>query len=73
MADLLRALEKKYEGDIAVHTANIQVYQENPSGIGEHPEIVQALDAEVSKLTDAIDKLKAIKGLLHPSVKTLVE
>jgi hypothetical protein len=49
------------------------VYQENPSGIGEHPEIVQALDAEVSKLTDAIDKLKAIKGLLHPSVKTLVE
>ena len=50
MADLLRALEKKYEGDIAVHTANIQVYQENPSGIGEHPEIVQALDAEVSKL-----------------------
>ena len=27
MADLLRALEKKYEGDIAVHTANIMVYQ----------------------------------------------
>lgn len=73
MADLLRALQKKYEGDIAVHTANISVYQENPSGIGEHPEIVQALDSEVAKLTDAMDKLKAIKGLLHPTVKTLVE
>jgi hypothetical protein len=73
MADLLRALEKKYEGDIAVHTANIQVYNESPAGIGEHPEIVQALDLEVAKLADAQDKLQAIKKLLHPTVKHLAE
>ena len=30
MADLLRALEKKLEGDIAVHSANAMVYQSNP-------------------------------------------
>ena len=73
MADLLRALEKKYEGDIAVHTANIQVYNEKPAGIGEHPEIVQALDSEVAKLADAQDKLKAVKNLLHPTKSTLTE
>ena len=73
MADLIRALEKKYEGDIAVHTANIQVYQSRPAGIGEHPEIVQALDLEVSKLADAQDKLEAVKNLLHPSRNTLTE
>ena len=43
MADVLRALEKKYEGDIAVHTTNIQVYQENPAGIGEHSDIEPGL------------------------------
>ena len=73
MADILRALEKKYEGDIAVHTANIQVYQQNPAGIGEHSDIIQTLDLEVEKLADAKDKLNAVQQLLFPSRKTLVE
>jgi hypothetical protein len=73
MADLLRALEKKYEGDIAVHTANISVYQSNPAGIGEHSDIIQTLDLEVEKLADAKDKLNAVQQLLFPSRKTLVE
>jgi hypothetical protein len=49
------------------------VYQSNPTGIGEHPDIVQALEMEVEKLADAQDKLKSVKELLHPSKKTLVE
>jgi len=73
MADLLRALEKKLEGDIAVHTANCMVYQSNPTGIGEHPEIVQALETEIDKLADAQDKLKTVKELLHPTPKHLAE
>ena len=73
MADLLRALEKKYEGDIAVHTANVQVYLENPAGIGEHPDVVHAMDEEISKLAEAQDKLSTVKELLHPTRKTLVE
>jgi len=73
MADLLRALVKKYEGDIAVHTANISVYQSNPAGIGEHSDLVQTIDLEVEKLADAKDKLNAVKELLHPQRKTLVE
>lgn len=73
MADILRALIKKYEGDIAVHTANISVYQQNPAGIGEHPDIVSAVDELVGQLADAQDKLKSVKELLHPQRKTLVE
>ena len=73
MADILNALVKKYEGDIAVHTANISVYQQNPAGIGEHPDIVSAVDELVGQLADAQDKLKSVKELLHPQRKTLVE
>ena len=73
MADILGALVKKYEGDIAVHTANISVYQTNPAGIGEHPDVVAAVDELVGQLADAQDKLKSVKELRHPSRKTLVE
>jgi hypothetical protein len=73
MTDLLRALEKRYEGDIAVATANIEVYQSNPVGIGEHPDVVAAMDMEVTKLADAEDKLETVKNLLHPTKSTLTE
>lgn len=73
MSDLLRALEKKYEGDVAVHTANIMVYQSNPAGIGEHPDIVQSMDSEVDKLAEAKDKLATVRELLFPTRKTLAE
>ncbi len=73
MADILGALVKKYEGDIAVHTANISVYQSNPAGIGEHPDVVAAVDELVGQLADAQDKLKSVKELQHPVRKTLVE
>ena len=73
MPDILGALVKKYEGDIAVHIANISVYQSNPAGIGEHPDVVSAVDELVGQLADAQDKLKSVKELRHPSRKTLVE
>ena len=63
MADILRALEKKYEGDIAVATANISVYQSNPAGIGEHPDVVGAIDMEIEKMATADEKLQAVRGL----------
>ena len=60
---LLDALSKKYEGDIAIAQANIKVYMANPAGIGEHPEVVQAIDMEVEKLATADEKLQTIKNL----------
>ena len=58
---LLEALCKKLEGDVAMAHANIKSYERNVVGIGEHPEIVQAIEMEVAKLAEAEDKLEAIK------------
>ena len=58
---LLDALRKKYEGEIAAANANINVYITNPAGIGEHPNLVAAVDSEIEKLTDATDKLSILK------------
>ena len=42
--ELLEALEIQYRGNIASARANVRVYLENPAGIGEHPDVVQAID-----------------------------
>ena len=49
MNPLLEALCKKLEGEIAMAKANIQVYQTNPAGIGEHPDLVEAIETQVEK------------------------
>ena len=58
---LLEALCKKLEGDIAVAWANVKASERNVVGIGEHPEIVQAIETEVEKIAHAEDKLEAIR------------
>ena len=58
--EILKALRKRYEADVAAAIANIEVYNENPAGIGEHADIVSAVDCEVVKLTNAVDKIEAL-------------
>ena len=58
---LLEALSKKLEGEIAVYKANILTYTRNSVGIGEHPEIVEAIEVQIAKLAEAEDKLGVIK------------
>ena len=62
---LLSALAKKLIGDIAIAKANIQVYQNQSVGIGEHPEVVQAIEMEVAKMAEAQDKLDTVNQLLN--------
>ena len=57
---IIDALRKKYEAEIAAAKANIDVYQKNPAGIGEHPDLVAAVDLEMVKLADAEDKLATL-------------
>ncbi len=58
--EILLALRKRYEADIATALANIEVYRTNPTGIGDHANIVSAVDGEVVKLAEDADKLYAL-------------
>jgi hypothetical protein len=57
---MINALRKKYQADIAAAMANIEVYRTNPAGIGEHPDLVSAVDSEMTKLATARDKLDTL-------------
>ena len=55
---LIKALRAHAQGDIAKHKANIEVYLANPVGIGEHSNIVEAIEGEldmIAKYQDQID------------------
>ena len=55
---LIKALLAHAQGDIAKHKANIEVYLADPVGIGEHSNIVEAIEGEldmIAKYQDQID------------------
>ena len=57
------ALIEYYKGIMAKHRYNVEVYLTNPAGIGEHSDIIEAVDIELGHLVDAQDKLEAVRGL----------
>ena len=58
---LILAAKKQAEGELEVHKANIQVYQTMPAGIGEHSDIVEAVMAELDKMSAAHDRIEMIE------------
>ena len=57
---LLYALMMQYQADIEKAKANIKVYLENPAGIGEHSDIVSAVDSQVEIIAHAENKIIVI-------------
>ena len=54
------ALKAKYEAEIKVAKATIQIYLDKPVGIGEHPQFAEEIDKQLEAITCACDKIKAI-------------
>ena len=60
--EMLEALIKRYEAQIAEAEATIEIYLSNSVGIGEHPQHIEELDKLFGKIAEAEDKLKVIEG-----------
>ena len=54
---ILRALQAKYEGEREYHKANIEIYLSNPAGIGEHSDVLEAINIELERMVAADDKI----------------
>ena len=60
--ELIDALEQQYKGNIASAQANVRVYLENPAGIGEHPDVVQAIDTQIAIIAENQEKLEILNS-----------
>ena len=72
---LLKALMSQYQGEMDIAMANIEVYKNNPAGIGEHTDIAQALDTQIEKLANAKEKYDVTYDILNgnSNLTTLTE
>ena len=58
---LLKALLAHAQGDIQKHVANVEVYLTNPAGIGEHSNIVEAIEQELNEIAKNQDQIDVIQ------------
>ena len=59
--EMLEALKKRYEAQIAEAVATINIYTKNSVGIGEHPQHIDEIDKLIAKIAEAEVKLKIIE------------
>ena len=59
----IQALQHKYQAEMADAEFVFQIYLDKPVGIGEHPGLLEEMDAALTKWGDAHDKLAALATL----------
>ena len=58
---MVTALRARFEADIAEADATVNIYLNNPVGIGEHPQHLEEVDKLLAKIAEAKDKLESLK------------
>ena len=59
---LIKAVRMHAEGELERAKTNIMVYMNNSVGIGEHSDIVEAVQEELDKMAQADDRLQMIQA-----------
>ena len=67
---LVNAIRSHLAGNINKHLANIQVYMNSTTGIGEHSDIVETIELELEQVANYHDKLEMlVKYFIQPQQK----
>ena len=61
---LLNAIKSYYIGNINKHLANVEIYLRTSVGIGEHSDIIEAMDKEIQQIGSYDDRLSMIMKYL---------
>lgn len=57
---LIEALKAHANGHVSKHKANIEVYLNNPVGVGEHPDIIEAIEQELDEIARYDDQVEML-------------
>ena len=58
---MIEAMIKHAEGHIAKHRANVEVYFHNAAGVGEHPDILEAIEKELNIISRYQEQIERVK------------
>ena len=59
---MLDALVADAQGNIAKAKANVEVYLHNPVGIGEHPDVLAAIQEQVDIIAHEQERIEVIQN-----------
>ena len=59
--EMLKSLVEHAEGHIAKHKMNVEVYLTNPAGIGDHPDVLEAIEKELNHIAEYHDQIEVLK------------
>ena len=62
---MIEVLRKHAQANIALHVANISIYLDNPAGIGEHSDIMEAMQCELDKVAVHEDRLDILDNYFN--------
>ena len=55
---MIDAIKEHARGHIKKHKMNVEVYLTNPVGVGEHPDIIEAVEKELDLIAQYDDQLE---------------
>ena len=58
---MISALLAHAQGDIQKHKMNVEVYLTNPVGIGEHSNVMEAIEEELNMIAKYQDQIDVIQ------------
>lgn len=58
---MLESLKSHAVGHINKHKMNVEVYLTNPTGIGEHPDVLEAIESELKIISEYHDQLEILE------------
>jgi hypothetical protein len=61
---MIESLKSHAVGQINKHKMNVEIYLANPAGIGEHPDVMEAIEQELHKVAEYHDILEVIEKYL---------
>jgi hypothetical protein len=62
--ELKHTLLAHARGDMEKHLANVKIYLNNPVGIGEHSDVIKAMEDQLAQVAYYRDIVNTIKELL---------
>ena len=65
-SQLIKALLAHAQGDLQKHLANVEIYLQNPVGIGEHSNVMEAIEHEINEAAKYQDQIAIIERFIKP-------
>ena len=59
--NMIEAIKDHAKGHIKKHTMNVEIYLKNVAGVGEHPDVLEAVEKELKIIAEYDDQLEVIK------------